>query len=895
MTDTKDKKSENVDTPTAVEPTKETTIAPEDPQQPDTPDVKGTAPIVDVMKKSYLNYAMSVIVMRALPDVRDGLKPVHRRILYAMYKLNLTHKNRLSKSAKVVGEVLGKYHPHGDGAVYDALVRMGQTFSMRYPLIHSQGNFGSIDGDRPAAMRYTEAKMTAIASEMLEDIEKDTVPFRDNFDGTLQEPVVLPAKLPNLLLMGSEGIAVGMATKIPPHNLTEVVDAVVRMLDEVKSTDNADKKPAQKLPSVQSEAEAAEEEAAASGITYVSPIDEKISQQVAFNTPLANLMEHIKGPDFPTAANIYGIDEIQRAYATGKGKIMVRATVNSEETKKGRERIVVNELPYQTNKAHLVKKIADLVRDKKITGIADLRDESDKDGIRIVIELKRDAIYKKLLNNLYKYTDLQTSYPVNMVALVGNSPQTVSLKTILEQYLKHRVKVIANRSLFDLNKAKHRAHILEGLLKALDHIDEIIAIIKKSKNEPEAKAQLIKKFAFSDVQAQAILDMQLKRLTGLEREKLEDELKALQEKITYLEGILRDVYKIFDIIRTELLELKKVYGDPRRTKVYKMRPGEFSEEQLIENKEVIVTLTQAGYIKQVPRNTFKVQKRGGKGVVGFETKEEDNVAIIQAAMTHDTILYFSDAGKVYKTRVWDVPAGSRRSKGKAIVNVLPLQPEEKITSMLIFDEADKEALKNQSIFMCTQLGTIKKTKLDQFANIRTNGIIAIKLTGNDSLLWAKMTLPEMKVILASHLGKAIVFKESDVRPTGRSSQGVIGMKLDDGDHIKSMDVFTKTEKDNRLLVLSENGIGKSTKIGLFPTQKRGGKGVKIANLDSRTGSIAFSSMIDPGKETLVITSKSGQVVKIPVKGIPSLSRVAKGVILMRFNKKNDAVVGGTFL
>lgn len=853
----------------------------------DTPDVlsdmsttaatDGRAPIVHVMKKSYLNYAMSVIVSRALPDVRDGLKPVHRRILFAMYKLGLNHKAKFSKSAGVVGEVLGKYHPHGDVAVYDALVRMGQTFSMRYPLIHSQGNFGSIDGDRPAAMRYTEAKMTPIASEMLQDIENETVLFRDNFDGRLQEPAYLPAKLPNLLLMGSEGIAVGMATKIPPHNLTEVSDAIIRMIDEVKDAQTHD----------------SDEDASSSTIHYVSPINESIVQDIIIDTPLNHLMEHIQGPDFPTGANIYGIDEIQRAYATGKGKIIVRATVHHEEAKSGRERIIIDEVPYQTNKANLVKKIADLVQEKKVLGIADLRDESDKDGIRVVVELKRDGVYKKVLNNLYKYTELQTSYPVNMVALVNNAPQTVSLKTILEQYLKHRVKVITHRSLYDLNKAKARAHILEGLLKALDHIDEIITIIKKSKSEALAKEALMTTFGFSDLQAQAILDMQLKKLTGLEREKLEEELKALQEIIASLEAILSDVHKILAIVRSEVEELKKLYGDERRTKVFKNRPGEFSEEQLIENKEVLVTLTQAGYIKQVPRSTYKVQNRGGKGVIGFETKEEDAVSIIQAAMSHDTVLYFSDSGKVYTTRVWDIPDGSRQSKGKAIVNLLPLEQNEKITSMLIYSESDL-AVKDQSILMCTQQGTVKKTELSQFANIRSSGIIAIKLTSSDKLLWAKMTHPNMKVILATQLGKSIVFKETGVRPTGRSSQGVIGIHLDKGDVITSMDVFEDAGED-RLLVLTENGIGKSTKIKLFPTQNRGGKGVKIAGIDARTGSIAFSSMIPADKETLIITSKSGQIVKIPLSSIPVLSRAAKGVIIMRFNKKDDAVVGAAFV
>ena len=582
---------------------------------------KNTAPqiafITEEMKRSYLNYAMSVIVAGVLPDIRDGLKPVHRRILYAMYRLGLTHKARFSKSAKVVGEVLGKYHPHGDSALYMSLVRMGQHFSMRYPLIWGQGNFGSIDGDMPAAMRYTEVKMTAIAEEMMQDIDKDTVGWRDNFDGTLQEPTYLPAKLPNLLLMGAEGIAVGMATKIPPHNLTEVVDAIIHMIGDVTEV-------VEEEGSVQSGAEG--ETDTSNVVSYESPLDENpVKQKVQFNTSVAQLMEYIQGPDFPTAASIYGAEQIKQAYATGKGKVLIRATINREETKNGKESIVITEIPYQVNKANLVKKIADLVHEKKIIGIADLRDESDRDGIRVVVELKRDAIYKKILNNLYKYTELQTSYPVNMVALIDDSPQTVSLKTILEQYLRHRIATIAHRSLFDLNKAKARAHILEGLLKALDHIDEIVEIIKKAKNEEDARNKLIKTFDFSELQAQAILDMQLKKLTGLERQKIIDELKALKEQIAYFEGLLSSIFKIMDIIKQELLELKEKFGDERRTKVYKYQPGQFTDEQLIENKEVIVTLTKAGYIKTVPRNTFKVQKRGGKGDSGFTTKKKNKI------------------------------------------------------------------------------------------------------------------------------------------------------------------------------------------------------------------------------------------------------------------------------
>ncbi|MBI5122879.1 DNA topoisomerase 4 subunit A, partial [Candidatus Roizmanbacteria bacterium] len=541
------------------------------------------------MKRAYLDYSMSVIVSRALPDVRDGLKPVHRRILYAMYKLGLTHNARFSKSAKVVGEVLGKYHPHGDSSVYEALARLAQTFSMRYPLIKGQGNFGSVDGDPPAAMRYTEVKLAKISDEMVTDIEKETVPYIDNFDGSLKEPIYLPAKLPNLLLMGAEGIAVGMATKIPPHNLSELVDALVFMIDKAKL------------------------------------IDEK---NLMFNITLEDLLTFVKGPDFPTAGIIYGAADIKEMYATGRKSIMMRARVTDEDIGKGKMAIIVNELPYQVNKALLVEKIANLVNDKKIVGISDLRDESDRDGIRVVIELKKDASYKKVLNNLFKYTNLQTSFPVNMVALVDGVPQTLSLKTILEIYIKNRVEVIVKRSEYELAEAKARAHILKGYLIALDHIDEVISVIKKSKDEPEAKEKLMKKFGLSAPQAQAILEMQLRRLTGLERNKIEDELALLKETITYLESLLKDIFKILKVIKGEILYLKTKYGDERRTQVMKFKPGEITDEQLIENKEVIVVLTKEGYIKQVPRETFRLQHRGGKGVSGMETKDTDNVYYI---------------------------------------------------------------------------------------------------------------------------------------------------------------------------------------------------------------------------------------------------------------------------
>lgn len=813
------------------------------------------------MKRAYLDYAMSVIVSRALPDVRDGLKPVQRRILYTMYRLGLTAGSRFSKSAKVVGEVLGKYHPHGDQPVYEALVRMAQDFSMRYPLIKGQGNFGSIDGDPPAAMRYTEVKLTKSAEEMLYDLDKDTVPWENNFDNTLKEPVYLPAKLPNLLLMGAEGIAVGMATKIPPHNLSEIVDGLCLMIDRAQL------------------------------------IKKDSGTQLVFNVSLDEILEYVKGPDFPTAGLIYGASDIKQAYATGRGKILVRAKVESEDLDHGRTGIVIKELPYQVNKAELIKKIADLVRDKKIVGISDIRDESDKQGIRIVIELKRDAVYKKVLNNLFQKTELQTTFPINMVVLVDKTPQTLSLLSIFELYLKHRVEIVTKRSEFELKQAKHRYHILEGLLIALNHIDEVITIIKKSKDEAEAKIKLMERFKLTEIQTQAILDMPLKRLTGLEREKIEDEMAMLRETVEYLEALLKDIFKILKVIKEELLYLKQKFGDDRRTKIIKYKPEEFSEEELIENKEVIIILTKEGYIKQVPKEAFRVQKRGGKGVTGVETKEEDKVSFIGSAMTHDSILFFTNQGKVYQTRVWEIPQGTRSSKGKAVINLINIIPEEKITSVLTYNPSLKQQnLNDQSfIFMGTKRGIVKKTPLKDFANIRSNGIIAIRLEKGDELLWSKITNGGKMVILTSQKGKAIVFSEKEVKPTGRNSIGVRGIKLLNDDTLSSMDIFEEKEKENQLIVITENGIGKKTKISLFRQQKRGGQGVKIASLDRRTGSIVFSSLIPPSAKNLVITSKAGQVVKIPIESIRSLSRNAKGVILMRFSDKEDKVASATFI
>ncbi len=808
--------------------------------------------ITQEMKKAYLDYAMSVIVARALPDVKDGLKPVQRRILYVMYKIGLTSGAHFAKSSRVVGEVLGKYHPHGDQPVYEALVRMAQDFSMRYPLVWGQGNFGSVDGDPPAAMRYTEVKLKKIAEELLVDIEKSTVIFEKNFDGTLTEPKYLPAKLPNLLLMGAEGIAVGMATKIPPHNLNEIVDALIYLID------NAQK-------------------------------DEE--KKVRFEATTEELMKFVKGPDFPTGGLLFGKEDIKQIYSTGRGKVIVRAKIEEEETKKGRTRIVIKELPYQVNKANLVKKIAELITSKRIVGISDLRDESDREGMRVVIELKKDASYNKILNNLYKYTQIQTSFPANMVALVDGVPQTLNLKQILDLYLYHRIDVITRRTRFELEQAQARAHILEGLLIALENIDEIVEIIKKSKNEQIAKKALIERFKLSPIQAQAILDMQLKRLTGLERLKLEEELKALRKKIAELKALLADVLKILAVIKKELIELKEKYGDERRTKIIPYKVGEITDEELIENKEMIIVLTKQGYIKSVPRGTFKVQNRGGKGVKGMSTKEQDNVALITTAFTHDFAFFFTDEGRIFKKRVWEIPQGTRTSKGKAIVNLLSLHPGEKVTSLLIHKEEEE---KNKYVLMITQKGVVKKTSFSEFVNIRSNGIIAIRLKEGDKLLLSTITSGDENVIMISSNGKAIVFKEKEIRPMGRAAKGVRGMKLEN-DTIIAADTFSDKEFKKSLLIITEKGIGKQTLLSLYRGQHRGGKGIKTSSIDSKTGKIAFAQIIEDDDKTAVITSKSGQVVKIPLKSIPKRSRTAKGVILMRFNNKEDVVTSATLI
>ncbi len=829
--------------------------------------------IVAEMQKSYLDYAMSVIVARALPDVRDGLKPVHRRILFAMHQMGLSHSARYTKSAKVVGEVLGKFHPHGDAPVYEALVRLAQDFSMRYMLIDGQGNFGSVDGDPPAAMRYTECRLSLVAAEMLLDIEKETTGFTPNFDGTLQEPTYLPAKLPNLLLMGSEGIAVGMATKIPPHNLSEVVEAIAFMIEKAK---------VEKSPSATSEAQ-------------ITPNQSPVTMH--FDVSVDDLMQFVQGPDFPTGGAIYDINEIKAAYATGRGKIVIRGRAEIEDIGQGKSAIAVTELPYQVNKALLVARIADLVKEKKIEGISDLRDESDRRGIRVVVELKRDAKPKQVLNNLFKYTSLQTTFPVNMVALVDGTPQTLSLKSILEEYVKHRYEVVRRRSEFELKEARAREHILEGLKIAVDHIDEVIAIIKKSQDADEAKIKLIKRFGLTDLQSTAILDMQLRRLAALERQKIEDELAMIRETIAYLTDLLAHPAKILKVINQEIIRLKEKYGDNRKTRVFKSKVGEFTDEQLIANENVIIAMSQSGYIKRLPRTTFKTQERGGKGVIGMTTKEEDTLDRILSAQTHDNMLFFTDRGRVYQVRVWDIPEASRQSKGQAVVNLINIEQGERVTSILAYSLKRQEQKEQgvEYILMATKNGTVKKSKLSEYENIRRNGLVAIKLEKGDELAWAKLTSSHDDVLLVSHEGKSIRFGETEVRPTARDTMGVRGILLKGTDHVVSLDMINAETKKADFLTIMEKGIGKKTAVASFPKQKRGGQGVKVAEVKDKTGKVVVSQLVPAECESVILTSTYGQVVKLPIDRVPRLGRATSGVILMRFTNKHDTIAAATCL
>lgn len=835
--------------------------------------------ITQEMQRSYLDYAMSVIVARALPDVRDGLKPVHRRILFAMHAMGLAHTGRYTKSAKVVGEVLGKYHPHGDAPVYEALVRLAQNFSMRYGLIDGQGNFGSIDGDPPAAMRYTECRLSSIAAEMMLDIEKETVNFIPNFDATLDEPTYLPAKLPNLLLMGSEGIAVGMATKIPPHNLSEVVDALVMMIGKTKIESRSMNQESSKKEEVP------------------QPMIPDSQFMIHFDITLDDLLTYIQGPDFPTAGAIYDIAEIKNAYGTGRGKIIMRGKAEIEDIGQGKSAIIVSELPYQVNKAQLVARIADLVKEKKLDGISDLRDESDRKGIRVYIELKRDARPKQVLNNLFEHTSLQTSFPVNMVALVDGTPQTLSLKQILEEYIKHRHMVIRRRSEFELKEARAREHILEGLKIAVDHIDEVITIIKRSADADEAKQKLITRFKLTDLQATAILDMQLRRLAALERQKIEDELAMIRETIAYLTDLLAHPEKILKVVRDELVKLKERYGDNRRTRVFKSRVGEFSEEQLIANEDVIVTMSQTGYIKRMARATFKTQERGGKGVIGMTAKEEDTIDRIISAQTHDNVLFFTDKGKVYQVRAWDIPEGSRQSKGQAVVNLINIESGEKVTSVLSYSLKRSEQ-KEQGvsfIIMATKKGTMKKTKLSEYENIRRSGLVAIKLEAGDQLEWASLSGGADNILVVSHDGKSIRFPESEVRPTARDTMGVRGILLHKDDYLVSMEVINSETKKADFLTIMEKGIGKKTALSDFPKQHRGGQGVKVAEIKDKTGKVVVSQLVPPECGSVILTSTKGQVVKLPIASVPRLSRATSGVILMRFTNKSDTIAAATCL
>jgi len=806
-----------------------------------------TQSLVNEMQKSYLDYAMSVIVSRALPDVRDGLKPVHRRVLYAMWNLGLRSGAKFRKSATVVGEVLGKYHPHGDAAVYDSMVRLAQDFSMRYPLVNGQGNFGSMDGDSAAAMRYTEAKLEAIAEELIYDIEKKTVDFAPNYDGSQKEPVVLPAKLPNLLLNGMMGIAVGMATNIPPHNLTELCDSITYLID------NPD--------------------------AYIDDI-----------------VKFIPGPDFPTGGLIFDIKEIKQAYATGKGKIVMRAKTEIVEQKEGVFQILITEIPYQVNKANLLEKIAVLVKDKKIDGIKDLRDESSKDGVRMVIDLKKDTYPKKILNKLFKLTPLQSSFNVNMLALVdGIQPKVLTIKDILEEYIKHRQVVVRKRTEFELRKAEDRAHILEGLKIAIDNIDAVIKLIKKSKDKEAAKVGLVKKFKLSERQAIAILEMRLQNLANLERMKIENELKEMKKLIKELKAILASKKKILELIKDELAQIKEKYGDERRTKIVPGAVGEFSAEDLVPNEPTIVVVTKDGYIKRVPTETFKLQKRGGKGVIGLTTKEEDVVEHFFSTMTHNDLLFFTTRGRVFQLKAYDVPVASRTAKGSAIVNFLQLAQDEKITSVLPLEKADGY----KYLMMATKKGLIKKTAIKDFENVRRSGLISIKLKENDRLHFVKLTTGKDQIVLVTANGQSIRFKEKDVRPMGRTAAGVRGIRLKKDDYVVGMDIVDPAEAaKTELMIVTELGFGKKTSLKYYKIQNRGGSGIRTAKITKRNGKVVFGKVIMPKEATgrdIIIISQKGQVIRIPFDAIPTLGRDTQGVWLMRFKSPGDFVASVTFV
>ena len=789
--------------------------------------------IEDEMKTAYIDYAMSVIVSRALPDVRDGLKPVHRRILYTMYEDGLTSDKPYRKSATTVGDVLGRYHPHGDSSVYDAMVRMAQTFSLRYPLIDGHGNFGSIDGDGAAAYRYTEARMSIIAEIMLTDIEKNTVDFMPNFDDRLQEPTVLPAKIPALLVNGSSGIAVGMATNIPPHNLTEVINGIIKIIDDDNVTDE-------------------------------------------------QLMQIIKGPDFPTGGMILGREAIKQAYTTGKGKITVRAEAEIEEMSNGKQKIIVTSLPYQVNKAKLIENIANLVKEKRIEGISELRDESDRENaVRIHIGLKKDANARVVLNQLYKNTQMQDTFGVIMLALVDGQPRILTLRQCLDYYIDHRKGVILRRTQFELDKALARAHILEGLKIALDNIDEVINIIRSSYDD--AKERLMERFGLSDIQAQAILDMRLKTLSGLQREKIEEEYNELMKLIAHLREILGSEKLVFEIIKEELTEVKEKYGDERLTKIVAAE-GEFNEEDLIKEEQMVVALTHFGYIKRMPIDTYRSQKRGGKGISGISTREEDFVKQIFTTSTHDTVLFFSNKGKLYRLRGYEIPEAGRTAKGTAIVNLLSLDAGEKISAVIpISDFEDSKYL-----LMATKNGLIKKTPLQEYNSSRKTGLLAITLKDDDELIDVRLTDGQDNVVLVTEKGLCITFDEKDVRPVGRSAQGVLGIRLDEDDTVIGMESILSNNKGVTLLAITENGFGKRTELDEYRVQNRGGRGVITYKITPKTGNIVGIRMAKEDDDVMLITN-SGTIIRINVKDVSILGRATQGVTLMRTNE-NEKVV-----
>ena len=799
------------------------------------PEVRGIekSTVERVMEDSFLKYSMSVIIDRALPDVRDGLKPVNRRILYAMNKNGWRAPHATVKSAKIVGEVMGNYHPHGDSSIYDAMVNLAQPWKMRYTLVEGQGNFGSMDGDEPAASRYTEARMDKIGGELLSDIDKETVDFRDNFDGTEKEPVVLPSAVPNILLNGQMGIAVGMATNIPPHNLSEVVDATVAQIDNPEIT-------------------------------------------------LDELLTHIKGPDFPTGAEVYGGAPMRQAYETGRGSVTIRAVASIEERKNGRYSIIITEVPYGMSKEGFVDKVRELVLAKKITHIADARDESARGKVRVVVELKKDAYPKKILNQLYKLTGLQTSFHYNVLALVnGIQPKVMGLKEILAEFIKHRQGVIRRRTEFELRKAKERAHILEGLKIALDHIDEVIKTIRESYDD--ADKRLMERFGLSEIQAAAILAMQLRRLQGLERDKIEEELKQLHELIKKLEAILADENEILRVVKEELLAMKEKYGDDRRSKIINHELGKFSDEELIPEEESVILLTSENYIKRTLVSDYRRQNRGGKGKRGMTTKEEDVIDQVVQASSHDYLLFFTNMGRIFRLKAYEVPAASLSAKGVAAVNLLQLQPEEKITAII---KHEKNANEDGYLFMATKKGTVKKTPAKDYANIRTNGLIAIKLDEGDELRWIKRTTGENDVIISTSAGQAIRFNEKDTRPMGRSARGVRGVRLRPNDSVVGMDIVTGD--DQTLLVVSEKGFGKRTKVSNFPSHKRGGVGIKAAVVTVKTGPIISVQTIDPEITEALLVSQSGQTIRLGLSDIKLLGRTTQGVTIMRLSD-GDAV------